>query len=142
MANHTDIPVDSKIRKKFGRSVITNSVVELDARSKVARRFRDICSQIYSDQGGEENCSEARLQLIRRFSAACCMVEEMEARMASGEKIRIDEHSLLTNTLVKVASRIGVDRRLRNITPRLQDYLNQAIEDDPTSLINDTEDAP
>jgi hypothetical protein len=138
MANKPNTSLDYAVRKSFGRSAITNGTVELDARSKIARRFRDICSAIYSDQGGEEHASEMRLQLIRRFSAACCMVEAMEARMAAGEKIRIDEHALLSNTLVKIAARIGIDRRSRNVTPTLRDYLDQVAEDEPTSSINDT----
>ena len=115
------IPLDLKIRKSFGRSAITNGVVELDARSKIAKRFKDICSAILQDQGGVENCSEVRLQLVRRFSAAAVMAENLEAKMAKGESIRTDVHSQLTNALVKVASRIGVDRRSRNITPTLRD---------------------
>jgi hypothetical protein len=141
MATHQEVTTDYKIKKAFGRSAITNAVVELDARSKVARRFRDICSAIYADQGGEENCAEVRLQLIRRFSAACCMVEDLEARMANGEKITINDHAALSNTLVKVASRIGIDRRSRNVTPTLRDYLNQVAEDDPPT-IEQVEDAP
>lgn len=137
MATNPTTTTDYKIRKKLGRSAITNAVVELDARSKIARRFRDICSQIYSDQSGEENCAEVRLQLIRRFSAACCLAEEMEAKMAKGEKIRIDEHAQLSSTLVKIANKIGVDRRSKNITPSLKDYLNQVAEDDSTTIEQD-----
>jgi hypothetical protein len=120
MATNPTTTIDYKIRKKLGRSAITNAVVELDARSKIARRFRDICSAILSDQGGVEICSEARLQLTRRFSAACCLAEEMEAKMAKGEKIRIDEHAQLSSTLVKIAKQIGIGRRSRNVTPRLR----------------------
>lgn len=130
MANHPNTTVDYKIRKALGRSSITNGVTQLDARSKLARRFRDICSAILADQGGEENCAEARLQLIRRFSAAAVMAETMEAKMASGENIRIEEHAQLTNALVKVASRIGIDRRARDIGPTLGDVLRNGIEQD------------
>lgn len=131
------IPIDLKIRKTFGRSAITNGVTKLDARSKIAKRFSNICSALLQDQGGVDNCSEARLQLIRRFSAACVMAENMEAKMANGETIRTDVHAQLTSSLVKVANKIGVDRRSRNITPTLRDYLD---DDPPSSSVNDTED--
>jgi exonuclease I len=65
------------------------------------------------------------------------MAEQLEAKLASGNNINIVEHSMLTNAIVKVAARIGIDRRARNVTPSLKDYLNQAIEDDPTSSIDD-----
>jgi hypothetical protein len=122
------IPIDLKIRKSFGRSAITNGVVELDARSKLAKRFKDICSAILADQACEEDCPEIRLQLIRRFSAIAVMAENLEAKMANGETIRTDVHAQLTNALVKVASRIGIDRRSKNITPTLRDYLDDQAE--------------
>lgn len=136
------LELDRKARKKFGQAAITNGVVELDARSKIARRFRDICSAIYADQGGETNCSEVRLQLTRRFSAACCLAEEMEAKMAVGEKIPIDDHAALSSTLVRIAHRIGVDRRSRVInTPTLRDYLDDQTSDDETATVIEDEEA-
>jgi hypothetical protein len=69
--------------------------------------------------------SEARQQLIRRFAAASVLAEEMEARLANGAQIDINEHATLSSTLVRLASRIGIDRIARNITPTLNEYLQQ-----------------
>jgi hypothetical protein len=46
-------------------------------------------------------------------------------------------HAQLTNALVKVASRIGVDRRSRNVTPTLKDYLDDQTADDESVTINE-----
>ena len=46
-----------------------------------------------------------------------------EARLANGEEIDIAEHSTLASTLVRIAQRIGIDRRAKNITPPLRDYI-------------------
>jgi hypothetical protein len=88
----------------------------------VARRYRDISSAILADQGGLEQCSESRLQLIRRFSAAAVLAEQMEARLANGEEIDISEHALLCSTLTRLSTRLGIDRRAREITPDPLDY--------------------
>ena len=53
------------------------------------------------------------------------LAEQAEAKLARGEGIDISEHSQLCSTLTRLASRIGIDRRARNITPTLSDYLNQ-----------------
>ena len=94
-----------------------------DGRTTVARRYRDIAAAIATDQGGADRLSETRLQLIRRFSAAACLAEQLESRLARGEEIDIQEHSLLVSTMVRVAQRIGIDRRAKNITPSLSEYL-------------------
>jgi hypothetical protein len=47
----------------------------------------------------------------------------MESRLASGEEIDITQHALLVSTMVRVAQRIGIDRIPRDITPNLDQYL-------------------
>jgi len=51
------------------------------------------------------------------------IAEQMEAKLARGEQINIAEHATLSSTLVRLAQRIGIDRRAKNITPTLADYL-------------------
>jgi hypothetical protein len=75
------------------------------------------------DQGGPDQCSESRQQLIRRFAAAAVLAEQLEASLARGEKIDITEHALLVSTLVRVAQRIGIDRIPKMIVPTLNEYL-------------------
>jgi hypothetical protein len=101
------------VAKSHARSRVSNHrdiLPDVDGRSIVARRYRDISAQILADQGGLEQCSESRLQLIRRFAAAAVLAEQMEARLAKGEQIDISEHSLLCSTLTRLATRLGIDR--------------------------------
>jgi hypothetical protein len=98
-------------------------------RSAMARRFKDIISAILVDQGGVDRCSESRKQLIRRFAAAAVIAEQMEAKLAKGEQINISEHAQLASTLVRIAQRIGINRRAKDITPALPDYLDAAESD-------------
>jgi hypothetical protein len=124
----------NKPRPPTLRSAITNGsrlLEGVDQRSPIARRYRDIVSQIVSDQGGADQCSESRLQLIRRFAAASVLAEQLEAKLARGEQISIAEHATLSSTLVRLANRIGVERRPRDVTPTLAEYLaRKAAETD------------
>jgi hypothetical protein len=88
-----------------------------------ARRYRDITLAIIADQGGADQCSESRKQLVRRFAAAAVLAEQLEARLARGEEIDITAHSLLTSTQVRIAQCIGIGRPAKNTTRRLHDYL-------------------
>ena len=51
-------------RKVYARSRLTNGkdlLPNIDGRSLIARRYRDICSAIAADQGGIDQLSEARI---------------------------------------------------------------------------------
>ena len=90
------------------RSRMTNGTAllpDIDGRSAIARRFKDITSGILADQGGADQCSESRLQLVRRFAAAAVLAEQMESRLANGEQIDIQEHALLCSTLTRLGRR-------------------------------------
>jgi hypothetical protein len=122
-------------RKPEASSRVTNGrevLPGVDGRSLIARRYRDISSAIVADQGGIDRLAEARLQLIRRFAACAVMAEQMESLLANGKKIDIGEHALLTSSMVRVAQRIGINRRAREIMPSLSQYLEtkQQTEDD------------
>jgi hypothetical protein len=125
--NQGFIPTEEQ-RRKAGRSRISNSDDLLndvvDKRSTIYRRYRDLISAILADQSGADQCSEARKQLIRRFAAASVLAEQLESRLANGEQIDIQQHATLSSTLVRLASRIGIDRRMKNIVPSLDEYLS------------------
>jgi hypothetical protein len=102
---------DPERRKAHGRNRVSNGkdlLPGVDGRSLIARRYRDISTAIISDMGGVGNCSEARMQLVRRFAAAACLSEEMEAKLVNGEQIDLAAHALLCSTLVRLAQRIGL----------------------------------
>jgi hypothetical protein len=122
-----------KVARDPQRSRITNGkdlLPDIDGRSAMARRFKDITSAVLTDQGGAHQCSESRLQLVRRFAAAAVLAERMEARLARGEQIDVAEHAVLCSTLVRIAQRIGINRVPRDVTPSLADYLRSRQQTD------------
>ena len=115
-------------RKPHGRSRLTNKkdlLPGVDGRTVVYRRFRDIASQVALDQGGLDQLSEARLQLVRRFAAAAVLAEQLEAALANGQEINVAEHGLLCSTLVRIAQRIGINRVPRDVSLTLADILRE-----------------
>jgi hypothetical protein len=52
----------------------------------------------------------------------------MSRRLVNGETIDLAEHATLCSSLVRLAQRIGIDRRAKNTTPTLGEYLDN-IED-------------
>jgi hypothetical protein len=112
------------------RSRLTNGkdlLPDIDGRSAMARRFKDITAAVVTDQGGIGACSESRLQLVRRFAAAAVLAEQMEAALVRGEQIDITEHAVLCSTLVRIAQRIGINRIARDVSLTLGDLLREDL---------------
>ena len=95
----------------------------LDGRSATARRFRDLVNAFVADMGGLERCSEVRLGLVRRLAATTVQAEMLEARMVNGDAIDIATLCTLASTTVRLSQRLGLERRARNVTPSVGQYL-------------------
>ena len=96
----------------------------VDQRSAIARRFRDVVIAIVADIGGVDRCSEAKMHLVRRFAAQVVLAEQMEGQLAAGEEIDIGLHAHISSTLVRLATRIGTKRAMKDITPpSVADYV-------------------
>jgi hypothetical protein len=118
------------VHKVPARSRVTNGrdiLHGVDGRTATARRYRDLVANLISDAGGEDKISETRRQLIRRFSAQAVMAEQMEARLVMGEEIDLAQHCVVSSTLVRLASRLGINRSAR-LVPHLKDYLEAKVE--------------
>ena len=116
-------------RKPTARSRVSNGrdwLAGVDQRSSIARRYRDLMAEAIADSGGLSECSQARLQLIRRLAALSVQLEQLEAKLAEGAEIDITEYTVLTSTLVRVVSRLGLERCSRDVTPSLADILREA----------------
>ena len=120
-------------RKPRARARASNDeafLPDVDGRTVLGRRYRDITAALIVDQGGVGYLSEARLQLIRRFAAAACLAEQMESKLVRGEQIDLQEHATLCSSLVRLGQRIGINRVPRDVTPSLHDILREHAEDD------------
>src|SRR5262245_66511598 len=106
-------------RKPTARSRVSNGkdwLANIDQRSSIARRYRDLMAEAIADAGGIDECSQARLQLIRRLAALSVQLEQLEAKLADGADIDVTEYTVLTSTLVRVVSRLGLNRIPGDIT--------------------------
>ena len=87
------------------------------------QRYKTLLGALLSDAGGIELCSRAKRQPIRRFAAASVLAEQLEARLANGERINTAEHALLVSSLVRLIAKIGISRHSKVITPTVSEYL-------------------
>ena len=84
----------------------------LDGRTATARRFRDLVNAFVADMGGLDRCSEIKLGLPPRLAAGDgCKPSSSRPGLVNGEQIDIGQLCALASTAVRIASRIGLERR-------------------------------
>ena len=90
-------------------------------RRRVERTRPLILAQLTSDIGGDP--SEAQGIIIRRATQLAVWCEQAEAEAAGGKTLNIAEYATATNTLRRLLLDLGLERRMRDITPRIDAYL-------------------
>jgi hypothetical protein len=60
---------------------------DVDGRSIVARRYRDITAQIITDMSGARNAPRHACNFIRRFAAGAVLAERMKAQLAGARRL-------------------------------------------------------
>jgi hypothetical protein len=124
----------TRIFKPAGRSRITNGrqlLPDVDGRTLWVRRFKDVRALHLSDLGGEANTSAAEQSLVRRAAALTVELERLEVKFAQGREAAPADLELYQggmNTLRRVFETLGLQRRQRDITPSVEDYVRHLNE--------------
>lgn len=105
----------ARTRLSNGKQLFLESSV--DGRSLIARRFRDLQSDIVSDLGGASEISEAEMALVRRAVTLIVYCEMFESRMAETGKLDSEAYLPCVNALAKLLNALGLKRRPRQVGP-------------------------
>ena len=96
---------------------------QLDGRTKARRHFDAIASGIIADLGGEEALTTVQRHLVEAFAGAAVTVNDLNARLLLGGKVDVVEHSQAISILVRIATRLGLKRVAKDVTPSLGQIL-------------------
>ena len=100
---------------------------QLDGRTNAAKIFDKIVVDIENDLGGHDQLSTITRALIEGFAGAALTLYNLNTQLALGEPIDATEHAQAVSVMVRVASRLGIQRRARDITAlSFSDYLASA----------------
>jgi hypothetical protein len=97
----------------------------LDRRTNAAKLFDRLVVDIEGDLGGADQLSTIERALIEGFAGACVSLQHLNTKLALGEEIDLGQHATAVSALVRIASRLGLQRRARDVGPTLTDYLKQ-----------------
>jgi len=115
--------------KRLFASRITNGTAVLndaDGRTKWVRRLRDLMGLHIADLGGDDAISEAERAIVRRACVLIVELERMEEQFAMGngaEPNALLRYHTCSNTLRRLLESVGLQRRARDITPSLHEYI-------------------
>jgi hypothetical protein len=137
-------PADSLPAKQ--RSRVTNgklfAATIRDGRTGWSRRLQDLLSLHIADLGGEDMVSAAEHSICRRIAAITTELEWIEQSFKSSRKGPapevLDLYLRGSNNLRRLLEAIGLERRARDVTPLLADYLRAA--DHPATVTTDEDD--
>ena len=101
---------------------------ELDLRTNAAKFFDRLVRDIEQDLGGRDALSTIERSLIEGFAGAALVLANLNTRLALGERIDLGDHAQVVNALTKIASRLGLQRRSREIGPTLGELLKADID--------------
>jgi hypothetical protein len=93
--------------------------------SSAARRFRDLVNAFITDMGGLDQCSEIKLNLLRRLASVVVQSELLESRMINGEEVHIADLCQLASTVMRLSTRVGIERVPKPVGLNLADVIRQ-----------------
>jgi hypothetical protein len=108
------------------RAVFQSKISASVGRSTWARRLRDLIGLHLSDLGGEDEASQAERSIIRRCATLTVELERLESTFATnGEAtpLQLDLYQRTANSLRRLLEAVGLERRKRDITPSVADYI-------------------
>lgn len=93
----------------------------VDMRTHGGRRFKELVADLVHHLDGDPTAPQ--LAIIRRAAALSVWCEGMEVAQASGEDFDVAAYSSAANTMRRLLADLGLDRRARDVTPTLHEYI-------------------
>ena len=116
-----DVEKRRRLHKTTRPQLLTRDA--LDGRTSAAKIFDRIVADIHADLGGRDQLSAIELALVEAFAGAAVTLDNLNTRLLLGEPINLSEHAQAVSAMVRVASRLGLQRRQRDVTPSLRELL-------------------
>jgi hypothetical protein len=115
---------------------------ELDGRTRARRAYDAIVSGIEADLGGASQLSTVERTLAAAYAGVAVQNADLNARLLRGESVDLVEFAAMIGAMVRIASRLGIGRRPRELDHDLTGYLAQQVSPGPTGSVSSDLDAP
>jgi hypothetical protein len=100
-------------KKRIRPQLLTRA--ELDGRTNAAKLFDRLVVDIENDLGGRAALSTIELALIEGFVGAAVTLHHLNTKLALGQDIDFGQHAQAVSAMVRVAARLGISRRAKDV---------------------------
>jgi hypothetical protein len=109
----------------------------LDGRTGAAKRVRELIGALAVDLA--HDLTAGQRQLVQRAAVLGAICENDEALWAAGQDIDVPTYLSAINAQRRVLATIGLERRSRDVTPSLGEYLARKGPQTVADELNDTD---
>jgi hypothetical protein len=122
--------LDKPVRRRRHRAVKHQLVSRdsLDGRSTAAKQFDRLVAAVEADLGGADQLSTVQRTLIQAFAGSTIAMNNLNMRALLGQDVDPATFGVIVSSIVRVASRLGVNRVARDVTPSVKDYVKHINE--------------
>jgi hypothetical protein len=102
-----------------------SDLVSIEKNSGAARFFDKMIREIEQDLGGRRHLTRIEGELIRAFCGAATTLQYLNHQVLLGEvgEIDLSGYATIASTILRIGSKLGLQRRARDVTPTLDQYL-------------------
>jgi hypothetical protein len=116
----------SKRRRPYtGKKARPYAPTQLDHRTVAFKMYDALIGDVIQDLGGESVITTVQRELVEAFAGIAIRVKDLNTRGLAGQDVDLGQLSVAASTMVRLASRIGVQRIPREVevTPSVSQYL-------------------
>src|SRR5262249_22167049 len=94
------------------------TTTQLDGRTTAAKEFDRLVADIENDLSGSDRLSAIERALVEGFAGAAVTLQHWNTQLALGQPIDLFQHAQAVSAMVRVASRLGLQPRARDVLAR------------------------
>lgn len=110
---------------------------QIDGRTFASKRAHQLIRAISLDISPGGDLTEGMKQLIQRAAILGALIESSEAQWLAGDTVDLNTYFMAVNSQRRILTTLGLDRRTRDVTPPLAQYLAErtaAVAEDPADV--------
>lgn len=118
-------PMERKKRSVLPSKLRLRSIDDLDGRTTAARSAQELRKALSNDLGGPDSLSAMQLAILDNVCLLGAALGHLAASYLAGEGADLALYATLSNSQRRLLADLGLERRAKDITPPLRDYVRK-----------------
>jgi hypothetical protein len=118
--------VERRQPQDIGRKVRLRTLADLDKRTSAARAAFELRNAISNDLGGDVTLTAMKRAVVHNAAVLGAMLEDMATAYLAGDGTDLSLYATLANAQRRLLCDLGLERKARDITPDLRNYIKDS----------------